>query len=70
MADEIMIEIETPDGTFGSLAEAADHGYTFTCEWFARCQRNATTLEPHPVLGAVPTCDRCSAFIHEGEEKL
>lgn len=33
-----------------------------TCKWFARCGRSATGTTPHPVLGAVPTCDRCAAF--------
>lgn len=30
------------------------------CEWFALCDRPATVLVPHPVLGQVPTCDRCA----------
>lgn len=30
------------------------------CAWFAGCSNSATHLEPHPVLGAVPACDRCS----------
>lgn len=29
------------------------------CQWFAKCDRPATHLEPHPVLGPVPACDRC-----------
>lgn len=32
------------------------------CRWFARCGRPATGTTPHPVLGDVPTCDRCAAF--------
>lgn len=32
------------------------------CEWFALCDRPATVLVQHPVLGDVPTCDRCAAF--------
>jgi|HubBroStandDraft_6_1064221.scaffolds.fasta_scaffold27386_9 hypothetical protein len=32
------------------------------CQWFLRCQNAATGTTPHPVLGAVPTCDRCNAF--------
>jgi hypothetical protein len=37
------------------------------CEWFARCELEATTLVPHPVLGDVPACDRCAYFAEHGE---
>lgn len=30
------------------------------CEWFLRCTNKATHMEPHPILGEVPCCDRCS----------
>ena len=33
-----------------------------TCEWFAGCGKPATGTTPHPVLSAVPTCDRCHEF--------
>jgi hypothetical protein len=29
------------------------------CEWFAGCGNAATHMEPHPILGQVPACDRC-----------
>ena len=32
------------------------------CAWFAGCGRAATGTTPHPVLGDVPTCDRCHKF--------
>jgi hypothetical protein len=32
------------------------------CGWFAGCGRPATGTTPHPILGEVPTCDRCAAF--------
>jgi hypothetical protein len=32
------------------------------CEWFALCERTATTAVPHPILGLVPTCARHAAF--------
>lgn len=32
------------------------------CEWFALCLRPATGTVHHPVLGDVPTCDRCHDF--------
>jgi hypothetical protein len=33
------------------------------CRWFALCTDPATSTTPHPVLGNVPTCDGCAAFI-------
>ncbi len=32
------------------------------CEWFQGCKNPATGQTPHPVLGQVPTCDRCAKF--------
>lgn len=33
------------------------------CEWFARCDRDATHLEAHPAFpGGVPACDRCASI--------
>jgi hypothetical protein len=29
------------------------------CAWFAKCDRDATHIEPHPILSGVPACDRC-----------
>lgn len=31
------------------------------CEWFAMCDREATTTLLHPVIGEVPCCARCAA---------
>lgn len=36
------------------------------CQWFALCDREATQSVPHPVLGDVPTCDRCASFANGG----
>jgi hypothetical protein len=30
------------------------------CQWFALCTNEATRVEPHPILGDVPICDRCA----------
>jgi hypothetical protein len=30
------------------------------CQWFALCDRAATTTVPHPTLGNVPCCARCA----------
>ena len=30
------------------------------CMWFAACDNPATGTTPHPILGDVPTCDRCA----------
>ncbi len=32
-----------------------------TCQWFAGCDNAATGSAAHPILGNVPTCDRCHA---------
>lgn len=29
------------------------------CAWFAKCTNTAIAVEPHPVLGPVPICERC-----------
>lgn len=34
------------------------------CEWFALCTNPATDVEPHPILGSVPVCERCKARAH------
>lgn len=39
------------------------------CGWFALCERPATTTRPHPILGDVPTCDRCAARVDHLMEK-
>ena len=38
-------------------------GVQMNCQWFLKCANEATTTEPHPVLGAVPICDRCAALV-------
>jgi hypothetical protein len=35
--------------------------YQLRCQWFALCDHEATVQVRHPVLGLVPTCDRCVA---------
>lgn len=34
-----------------------------SCEWFALCENTPTGSTSHPVLGDVPTCDRCASFV-------
>jgi hypothetical protein len=31
-----------------------------TCEWFALCDNEAAGVVSHPILGDVPTCERCA----------
>lgn len=45
----------------GDLYDMAD-GAVVGCHWFARCDRPARQITPHPVLGDLPTCDRCHEF--------
>ena len=33
-----------------------------SCKWFLLCENSATGTTPHPILGEVPTCDRCNEF--------
>ena len=30
------------------------------CQWFARCDNEATTVREHPILVEVPICERCN----------
>jgi hypothetical protein len=32
---------------------------TIPCQWMALCDHDAVTVQPHPILGDVPICDRC-----------
>lgn len=48
------------------IMESVEEG-PWTCKWFALCQNDATGTSPHPVLGDVPTCDRCAHFAEHGE---
>jgi hypothetical protein len=36
---------------------------TFACLWFATCDRAADGLRTHPVLGQVPSCERCARAV-------
>lgn len=38
------------------------------CQWFALCARRAAGVIAHPVLGYVPTCERCAALADERDE--
>jgi hypothetical protein len=53
MSDPVKIELTSRDGLLYKDDEPV------ACHWFAKCDRQATHLEPHPVLGPTPACDRC-----------
>lgn len=39
------------------------------CGWFAHCFNDATTTREHPVLGAVPICDRCDGMVERFSDR-
>jgi len=43
---------------------------TQRCEWFLLCTNPATGTTPHPILGDVPTCDRCHKFATDEERTV
>jgi len=51
------------------LAEAnfPAQGSEQECAWWAGCHNDATTTEPHPILGDVPICDRCVSKLRKIE---
>ena len=52
-----------PEGSW--VAHDPNEELGVACGWFALCDRLATTRVEHPVLGAVPTCERCAARASE-----
>lgn len=42
-----------------------------TCEWFAKCSNETSYALDHPILGYVPTCQRCIDKLEKiGDSKL
>lgn len=35
----------------------------WVCQWSPGCAREAVSLTAHPILGEVPTCAECAAFV-------
>lgn len=60
---EIAVEINGRELSFPSFTAAADAGFPVSCQWFARCENAADVALSHPVLDAVPTCNRCAAKV-------
>lgn len=48
-------------------ADPADVEPVPMCEYFALCDRPADGVYAHPVIGDVPTCERCAAVVGLGE---
>ena len=46
---------------FNGRNEPVARLYPYGCEWFLRCDNVADRLVDHPLLGGVPTCERCAA---------
>lgn len=51
--------IAAVDKGHGTLNEVRIVSVERVCRWLARCKNIATQDLHHPVLGAVPACDRC-----------
>lgn len=62
----VPVEVEGPDGvSYPSFAAIAEAGYPVRCQQWATCTNAATVALKHPVLTAVPTCDRCARKVAE-----
>lgn len=59
----IPAEVTVEGVSYPSFEAARDAGYPFACEAFALCENAATVALRHPVLTAVPACDRCAEKI-------
>ncbi len=56
------LKAKSVEAAMAKVDEAVGPAGLGACQWFARCDNYATGLTSHPVLGVVPTCDRCAAF--------
>ncbi|MFC9432732.1 hypothetical protein [Nocardia sp. NPDC057030] len=54
--DAVIVELTSESGLLWK------DGQPVACHWFALCDRQATHLEPNPMLGPTPACDRCVAI--------
>jgi hypothetical protein len=45
-----------------TLTDNTGTQWAVLCGWMSGCKRDATGTTPHPVLGDVPTCDKCHKF--------
>lgn len=54
---------DTPDMTMEDMFHCFGVAPLGECQWFLYCGRDATHMEPHPILGHVPTCDNCKMLI-------
>ena len=53
--------LQGPRGT-GARSRTFPDAESTRCQWFLLCDQTATGTTPHPVMGPVPTCDRCHRF--------
>jgi|tagenome__1003787_1003787.scaffolds.fasta_scaffold17004647_2 hypothetical protein len=56
------VEVEGYTGRVKVIVEG-DTITALACCYFALCENEATTTRTNPILGEVPTCERCDAKI-------
>ncbi|MDA3643802.1 hypothetical protein LZ318_11815 [Saccharopolyspora indica] len=54
-----MIGVAFTDEDLAAWVKRYVDEHTVICEWFPACENEATTVQPHSVLGLVPICERC-----------
>jgi len=63
--------VTTTQEIYESYERIPQEGGPYRCEYFALCDHDAMVLIPNPILGVVPTCDRCAqriARMESGED--
>lgn len=60
---QIVGDVEVREGEATAIVEHLIALAPNTCLWFAACDSEAAGTVEHPVLGDVPTCQRCADVV-------